>query len=49
MNTIKPRHLKKALDAMGHTAPSEEAIEALTPAEPTEMQLEMPWKEERVH
>ena len=35
MNTIKPRHLKKALDAMGHTAPSEEAIEALTPAEPT--------------
>ncbi|MED6296842.1 MAG: hypothetical protein VX828_00930, partial [Candidatus Thermoplasmatota archaeon] len=35
MNTIKPRHLKKALDAMGHTAPSEEAIEALAPAEPT--------------
>jgi len=35
MNTIKPRHLQKALDAMGHSGPSEEAVEALTPAEPT--------------
>ena len=35
MNTIKPRHLQKALDAMGHTGPSEEAIEALAPAAPT--------------
>ena len=33
MNTIKPRHLQKALDAMGHQAPSEEAVEAFTPAE----------------
>lgn len=35
MNTIKPRHLQKALEAMGHTGPSEEAVEALTPATPT--------------
>ncbi len=35
MNTIKPRHLQKALEAMGHTGPSEEAIDALAPAAPT--------------
>lgn len=35
MNTIKPRHLEKALDAMGYNGPSEEAIEALAPTEPT--------------
>ncbi len=34
MNTIKPRHLEKALDAMGHGGPSEEAVDALTPSEP---------------
>ena len=26
MNTIKPRHLEKALDAMGYNGPSEEAL-----------------------
>ena len=35
MNTIKPRHLKKALDAMGYGGPSEEAEEAFAPPEPT--------------
>ena len=35
MNTIKPRHLEKALGAMGYDGPSEEAIEALSPPEPT--------------
>ena len=35
MNTIKPRHLEKALDAMGYDGPSDEAIEALSPPEPT--------------
>ena len=34
MNTIKSRHLEKALDAMGHGAPSEEAVEAFAPTEP---------------
>ena len=35
MNTIKPRHLQKAIESMGYGGPSEEAVEALTPAEPT--------------
>ena len=35
MNTIKPRHLQKAIEAMGYGGPSEEAVEALTPAAPT--------------
>jgi histone H3/H4 len=35
MNTIKPRHLQKALDAMGHNEPSEEEIETHTPVAPT--------------
>lgn len=35
MNTIKPRHLDKALGAMGYDGPSEEAVEALTTSEPT--------------
>ena len=34
VNTIKPRHLQKALDAMGHSGPSEEAMDAFTPSEP---------------
>lgn len=34
MNTIKPRHLNQALEAMGFDGPSDEAVEALTPAEP---------------
>ena len=35
MNTIKPRHLQKAIEAMGYGGPSEEAVEALTPTEST--------------
>jgi histone H3/H4 len=33
MNTIKSRHLQQALEAMGHAGPSDEAVEAFTPAE----------------
>jgi histone H3/H4 len=35
VGTIKPRHLQKALDAMGGSGPTDEAIEAIASSEPS--------------